>query len=166
MSIKSIRPIAPIASQMPSKSVAPIGATAPLKSISTGMRPIVTPEKGLPQIGPDKPKDTARDATYKSKRDDKLPYAFQSLSKFMPTSIINTSQKTFNSAYVNGFSNYNDFFGTLLKDFGPGQLKTYQTPSGSKDMYEYQYTNYLKYGNVNGPAQINVGNTEADTVSD
>ena len=110
-----------------------------------------SPLRALPQIGDGKPKETENRDTTRQSKSDTSTYAWMSFAKFLPTGGISRTTKTFGSSYVSGFSSYSDFYGALSADFGPGQKKTYQTVDGPKDLYEYQYNNLLKYGDIRGP---------------
>ena len=111
MALKSIRPIQPTAATMPSKAVAPMTPAAPKTPLSQvgDIRGHFLP--GLPVIGADKQKDAgSRDIDRNTAPKKDLPYAWQQMTKFMPSQAVNPNAKTFNAAYTNNFSDYSSFF--------------------------------------------------------
>lgn len=155
MALKSIAPIRPTASTMPQKSVAPMTAAAPKAPLSqTGARTTTQRAFGLQPIGDVKKAEEAapkKENFYASKTT--LPYAFQQLAKNMPSTLLSASRK-FDSSYYMKDSDYSSFMSRFDSDFGPGELRTFQTTSGPKQMYDYQYQNLLRYGDPDGPAML------------
>ncbi len=155
--MKSIRPIQPVATSMPAKSVAPMTSTRPTTPIS--MAPLrgvtASPLRALPQIGPGKSDtpDTRRNEL--SGKSDFSSYAFMSLTRFMPGVSVTKPGVSLNSSYVSQFATFDDFFKGISNDFGAGVKKTFKTADGDQDLYDYQYQNLLKYGNINGPRTLN-----------
>jgi len=157
MSVKSIAPIRSTPSMMPSQSVAPIGPTAPIGPVGTGSaaRPARDYFNKLPSIGVADAKESKTDNIRTWHSTSLKDQAWMNLAKYMPSIGVSRGKPTFNANYVSGFSTYDDYFTGLQKDFGAGELKTYKTTIGSQNLYEYQYSNFLKYGTVNGPNRVN-----------
>ena len=94
MALKSIRPIQPTAATMPSKAVAPMTPAAPKTPLSQvgDIRGHFLP--GLPVIGADKQKDAgSRDIDRNTAPKKDLPYAWQQMTKFMPSQAVNPNAK-------------------------------------------------------------------------
>lgn len=154
MSLKSIRPISPTPAMMPSKAVAPMSAQPAHQPIGNIGRPAQTAKDyfyKLPQLGVDK---SIQKNDSISNRDGylstRLADTWKSIAKYLPTQTVVNRGKKFDPSQVVSFATWNDFNSGISADFGPGALRTYQTKDGPKNMYEYQYNNFLKYGDVNG----------------
>lgn len=148
--IKSIRPITPTATSMPSKSVAPMGSVAPKTPISTmtSLRDSYF-KSGLQPIGDQRrlKSGESRDTYRSTKVVENLPYAFMALGS---QSI--DGGKKFSGSSLSGYTDYASFYSSFSSAFGVGQRKTYQTADGPKLLYDYEYQNLMRYGSTTGPS--------------
>lgn len=155
MALQPISPTKPTAAQMPTKPIPGIRATTPPTGISSTLRSPTAPFRGLPSLGvSDKKQPAAQPA------DKRFSTKFESawnnvgqMTRYMMSYSVNRNVPKFNSAYVQGFTGFSDYWTSLMRDFGAGERKSYQTPSGSQPLYEYQYRNIMQFGDPFGPAR-------------
>lgn len=150
--VKSISSLRATPSQMPVSPVSSSKATSPT-GISSALRAPTSPSRGLPPIGVSDAKQPAP-AESTSPFSTKFSTAWSSVGKYMMSYKVQTSAPKFSAEYVRSASDFSSLWSRFLQDFGPGTLRTYQTPKGSQDLYEYQYRNLLQFGDIKGPPMV------------